>query len=234
MQPKPIVLAAGGPGRKIVTPDPVLQAALAVSGVAAPSVAYVGAASGDHRGFFGMISGMLQAAGAGAVTFVATAAPQADPARARAAIEAADVVFVSGGDVEEGMRVLAHRGLVADLRRLHRAGKCFVGLSAGSIMLARQWVRWTDPDDDSTAEPFDCLDIAPVLCDMHGEGEQWGELQALLRSLHARKAVVGYGVRAGGGLRVLPNGTVAALGERVNRFACVRGEVRPLPDLVPE
>ena len=46
-------------------------------------------------------------------------------------------------------------------------------------MLARRWVRWTDPHNDDSAELFPCLGFAPVFCDTHGEGDGWGELRAL-------------------------------------------------------
>ena len=47
-------------------------------------------------------------------------------------------------------------------------------------MLSRQWIAWSDPDDDATAAPFDCLGFAPLLCDTHAEEDDWNELRALL------------------------------------------------------
>ena len=81
------------------------------------------------------------------------------------------------------MRVLREKEMIGVLRRLHREGKPFFGTSAGSIMLASQWIRWADPNDEASAELFDCLGLAPVFCDTHGEDDGWEELQALLRSL---------------------------------------------------
>ena len=63
---------------------------------------------------------------------------------------------------------------------LYKQGKPFFGISAGSIMLAQEWIRWRDPEDDTTAEIFPCLGIAPVICDTHGEEDGWEELQALI------------------------------------------------------
>lgn len=234
---RPVYLLAGGRGMdRRRGPDPLLRAALGLGGAVArpiqrPSVAYVGAASGDNAVFRAWIAKMLQKAGAGAVTLAPLCGRKADPAKARDVIEAADVVFVSGGDVEEGMRVLERTGMTGFLRGLAARGKPFFGVSAGSIMLARQWVRWRDPSDDSSAELFPCLGIAPVLCDTHGEADGWEELKALVRLAPARAVV--HGIVSGSALVVTPGGSLAAMGGEVHRFTRRAGEPVELPSLRP-
>ena len=120
------------------------------------------------------------------------------------------MIFVSGGDVEAGMRVLERTGFAPLLKELHQAGKPFIGLSAGSIMLAQSWVRWPDADDDATAETFPCLGLAPLLCDTHAEKEDWEELKVLLK---LSGAAMGYGIPSGAALRVSADGSLAALGK---------------------
>jgi cyanophycinase-like exopeptidase len=191
----------------------------------------VGAASNDDRGFFGWLIGYLRAAGAGTLRLAPTAGRGADVEEARRVLDDADVVFVSGGDVERGMRTLARSGLDAYLRGLGRAGKRFIGLSAGSIMLALRWVRWPDPANDARAETFSCLGLAPVLCDTHSEEDDWEELRALLRLAGGTRT--GYGIPSGGALRVSPRRRVEALGVAVQRFRLRGGAILPLPDLLP-
>ena len=223
-----VYLLAGGRGMdRRRGPDPLISAALGLSGAdgrrsSRPSVAYVGAASGDNSVFRVWIATMLKKAGAGAVTLAPLCGRRADPAKATAVLEEADIVFVSGGDVEEGMRVLAATGMVETLRSMSRKGKPFFGISAGSIMLARQWVRWSDPSDDSTAELFPCLDIAPVHCDTHGEADGWEELKTLVRLAPGR--TVGHGIVSGTALVVGPDGALSALGGEIHRFARRSGE----------
>lgn len=228
--PRPVVLVAGSPGSGARGADPILAAALAAAGRPRPSVAYIGVASDDDRDFLRFVTAYLQRAGAGEVRLAALASARADLAAARAVIERSDVVFVSGGDVEAGMTHLEKRGLLPLLRTLHGAGTPFIGLSAGSIMLARCWVRWSDPDDDATAETFPCLALAPILCDCHAEGDDWEELRALLALTGEG---VGYGIPAGGALRVDPRGAVAALGKPAQRFECRRGRVETPTELTP-
>jgi peptidase E len=223
-----IFLMAGDPGKRGRGQDPLLAAILARFGMARPSVAYVGAASGDNRFFFIWIAGLLKKAGAGPVRLAALASRRSDPDKARAILRESDLVFVSGGDVEVGMGVMEKSGAGKLLKDLHRSGKPFIGLSAGSIMLARRWVRWSDPDDDGTAEDFPCLGLAPLLCDTHAEKEDWEELGMLLR---LTRAAVGYGIPAGAALRVAADGSLSALGGPVQRLALEGGRAQRLADL---
>ncbi len=210
-----LFLIAGDPGRRNARRDPLLEEVLARLGLARPCVAYIGAASRDNRLFFLWISALLKKAGAGTVRLASLAGRRAVPAQARAVAEGADVVFISGGDVGLGMGLLQSTGLDGPLRGLHRAGMPFIGLSAGSIMLARSWVRWADPDDDDSAASFPCLGLAPLLCDTHGEGEDWQELRKLLR---LTGEPIGFGIPAGAALTVGSGGFLAAMGKPVQQL----------------
>jgi Peptidase family S51 len=229
--PKPVFLLAGGPGGRGKGPDPLMTEVFASSGVASPTVAYLGSASNDDRKFFGWISPLLSQAGAGSVMLVPTVR-HFERAKAERLLQDADCIFFSGGDVEQGIHVIKKCGLMELLASLYRKGTQFFGASAGSIMLARQWVRWEDENDDSSARPFDCLGIAPVFCDTHDEGSGWEELRALLPLL--KVPATGYGIATGTMLRVSPAGDVLALGGRVARFAVQQGATVQLPDLEPE
>ena len=210
---KPIVLIAGDPGSRRTGPDPFLRTVFDNCGVFPPSIAYIGAASNDDRGFFAWVSRIFTKSGSGKVTLAATVR-RFERHSFEKTCETADAVFISGGDVEEGMNVVARRRIAAFLSDLYRGGKFLFGLSAGSIMLARAWVRCKD-EDDSVGSLFPCLGIADILCDTHGEEEDWAELVALLKL--SPDASVGYGIRAGSAILVDPDGTVAPMG-KIDRF----------------
>jgi hypothetical protein len=114
---------------------------------------------------------------------------------------------------------------------LYRQGKPFFGVSAGSIMLAKEWIRWRNPDDDTTAEIFPCLGIAPVICDTHGEADGWEELQALLQM--EKDNTIGYGIVSGTAMKVFPDGKIEALGGAVHQYAKSNGTVKRLDDILP-
>ncbi len=225
------LIAGGYHRREGLHPGKLLASILADAGLRSPRVACVGSANGDDRGFFRWGAEWFKGAGAAGVTLAPTAASRADNALCRRILSESDIVFISGGDVEAGMRTLAAAGLVPLLRSLHRAGVPFAGLSAGSIMLGRLWVRWRDPGDDTTAEPFPCLGLAPLVCDTHGEDDAWQELLTLLRAAPAR--TVGYGIVSGAALRVGTDAAITAMGGAVHRFARRQGVVLRLPDLEP-
>ena len=229
----PLFLIAGGRGmRTRKGPDPLLQAAMRRVNLRRPKIAYVGAASGDDTAFRFWFTGLLKKAGAGEVMLAPLCGSHGDAEKAKAVLEASDLVFVSGGDVEEGMRVLNEKGMTGFLRRLYRSGKPFFGTSAGSIMLARKWVRWRNPDDNESAEPFPCLGLAPVLCDTHGEGEGWEELKALLAL--SPTGTIGHGITSGAAIVVEPDGALFALGGEVERFRKRTGGVVQIESLIPD
>jgi voltage-dependent potassium channel beta subunit len=171
------LLAGSGAGR---SSDPVFQAALGRSGVPRARVAWVGAASGDDPALRRRDTRRLLKAGAGTVAPASLCGRRASAAEAARAIESADVVYISGGDVEAGMGILGERGMIPRLRAAHRGGTPFIGESAGSIMLCRCWIRWADPGDEGSAGLFPCIGLVPILCDTHGEEDGWGELRSAL------------------------------------------------------
>jgi peptidase E len=227
--PAPIYLLAGGPGSRRTARDPLLTMAIAGCGVASPSIAYIGAASGDDTSFFRMIAGFMRACGAGKVELAPLAGRRVKLDKTRAILERSDMIFISGGDVEEGMEVIGERGMLPFLRGLYDRGTPFFGLSAGSIMLASAWIVWDDPADDSTSSVFPCMGLAPVICDTHAEDEGWEELRALL--VISPEGTTGYGIPAGAGLCVYPGGGIEALGKPVIRYEKIDRMVKRRPDL---
>ena len=227
---KPVFLIAGSPRRR-KTPDPLFQMALRESGRAAPSVGYVGTASDDDTMFFRFLAGEMLEAGADRVSHTLITPDNADLKKAQNILASADIVFISGGDVERGMKVLREKGMVDFLFQLYQRGKPFFGVSAGSIMLAREWVCWRDPDDDATAEIFPCLGLAPVICDTHAEEDDWQELKALLAL--EQDNVKGYGIPSGAAIKVFPDGEVEAWGGAVCQYIRRSGRVERLPDILP-
>jgi cyanophycinase-like exopeptidase len=129
------------------------------------------------------------------------------------------------------MRVVQEKKMLDFLVGLYKQGKPFFGVSAGSIMLAKEWIRWRDPEDDTTAEVFPCLGIAPVICDTHGEVEGWEELQALLKL--EKENTIGYGIVSGTAMKVFPDGKIEALGGAVYQYAKSNGTVKRLADILP-
>jgi peptidase E len=228
---KPVYLLAGGRQRGTRKPDPLLQAAFRDYGIRSPSIAYSGTASGDDRNFFHFIAASFTEAGASKVTHAVIAPDGADLKKARSILESADIVFISGGDVEAGMDILQEKDMIGFLTDLYRQGKPFFGISAGAIMLAKKWVRWRDPDDEDSAELFPCLNFAPIICDTHDEQAGWEELQAAL--MLEKEGTRGYGLASGTAVRVFSDGRVEALGGAIHQYIRRRDGVERIDDILP-
>jgi peptidase E len=205
---KPVYLLAGGNWRKTGALLPVLKEVIKATGKDKPIVAYIGTANGDDPSFFEFADNYFVSAGASKVEQVFLADKYADVKTAKSVLSKADAIFVSGGDVEEGMRWLDLHKISPFLKDLYIKGVLFFGLSAGSIMLGTQWVRWSNPKDDSTAELFECMGIAPVLCDTHAEKDKWEELIMAVKLLGNKGK--GYGIPTGGVLHIDADGTVSS------------------------
>ena len=147
-----------------------------------------------------------------------------ESAKARGALEEVDLVFVGGGDVEEGIQVLREADLVRDFRAAAERGVVYAGMSAGAIMLGERWIRWPREDaGDDEAETYECLGIAPCSIDTHGEGDGWRETQsfAAVRARELGKKARAYGVPSGGALVIAEDGSLQARGEPVPVFAAL-------------
>jgi len=225
----PVWLIAGaGPGtgpRSFRFHDDVVAA----TGKERPLYAYVGAASGDARWFERVIKTMVFGVRA-RCAFIRLTDKTLRTSEAKSMLGDADVVFVSGGDVDAGMKVVDERGLAPFFRKLHEGGKIFEGVSAGSIMLGEHWVRFAD-DDDERGERFDCLGIVPGSFDTHDEKDGWGELHALARLLPSEKGKAVFGVPSKCAAH-WDGKRVRALGGPLARIAC--GTSRRLADLAPD
>lgn len=230
-----LYLIGGGPGA-LLAMRRHFKAALAAAKKDKPVVAYVGAASGDNAGFQKMITAGLMGSGA-RFRAAKLAKKTAKTSEAKAVLEGADVIFMSGGDVEAGMNVLKERDLIPFFHKLADE-KPFVAVSAGSLMLAKEWVRFPNEHDDASAETFDCLGIADLHVDAHSEDDDWSELRTLVKLLHARgdKEPVGYGLTRKGCLHIRgENGAInlTALGTEIPRIVVRSGKVAAGKPLAP-
>ncbi len=228
---KPVHLLAGGRSANRTATDFLIREVFRQSGKKSPSIGYVGTANGDDGGFFDRLADMFRENGAGEVGHALLATDNANIVRAKEILNHSDIVYISGGDVDTGMKILKERQMVDYLAELYQEGKPFFGLSAGSIMLAKEWVRWRNPDDDTTAEVFPCLGFAPVLCDTHDEEGGWEELKALL--MLENGSAIGYGIATGTALRVFPDGRMEALGGAIHRYVSRCGKVERISDVIP-
>ena len=206
-----------------------------------PRIAYIGTANGDREGFFDMIYAMFKRAGAQRMDFLRLAREDADIAGAAEALIRSDIIFLSGGEVDDGIDWLRKHGLVDLLKEQFRNGKLFIGLSAGAIMIGAYWVRVGIPEDDGATEKlqrwvagdlcpevdanielFECLGLVPATFDTHAENEGWVELKAALRL--KGNGARGYGIPRGGIIKANGRGDLINLEREYLTFTYENGE----------
>ncbi len=227
---KPVYLLAGG-RRDRKTPDPLIQAVIKESGTASPTIAYVGTANNDDEGFFNRMAEAFREAGAYRVNHALISPEHASLKKAQDILKSADIIFISGGDVDRGIQTLVEKKMIDFLSELHEQGKLFFGSSAGAIMLAKKWVRWRNPEDDSTVELFPCLDFAPIICDTHDEQGEWQELKTVLGL--EKENIKGYGIVTGAAMKVFPDGRIEALGGAIHQYIRHGARIERATDILP-
>ena len=222
---KPTTLIAGKFGSRHFGTKPYLADAVRLTGKEKPVALYIGAASGDDRGFGTALSTLLKGAGVRRVIWPKLSkGKKKDAIGARTALADVDLVFVGGGDVEAGVQAVRDAGLVGELHSAAERGVVFVGMSAGAIMLGERWIRWPrEGAGDDEAETFECLGVAPCSLDTHGEGDGWGETQsfAAVRARELGKKARAYGVPSGAALLTHCDGSLQARGDAVTVFAAL-------------
>ena len=224
---KPAVLLAGG--RPANVADMARMISRAFGAVQKPDIAYIGAANGDSLVFNKMMKSLLMRAGAGKIVFVRLAREKIDVDEARDALSSADIIFLSGGEVEDGINWLKKHNLIGYLKDLYYENKQFVGVSAGSIMLGSHWVRWENPKDDDTAELFSCLGIVPAVFDTHAEDEDWIELKMVLKLMGDGER--GYGLPSGCMISADSRGALANMEKEYLTFGNDRGVIHQLTSI---
>ena len=191
-----------------------------------PKVAYIGAANGDSVLFFQAMKLFLLKAGAASVKMVRLAKKNINIEKAKNDLSSADVIFISGGEVEDGMNWLKTHDLAEFLSMLYTEGKQFLTVSAGSIMMGKYWVRWDVPGDDSTSSLFDCLGIVPHTFDTHAESEDWIELKAALKLMGDGSR--GCGIRSGGMISADSKGVIVNIKKELLVYVNEKGQIREL------
>lgn len=219
---KPTTLIAGQFGSPHFGTKPHLAEALARTGADTPVVLYLGVANGDDARFGAALAQVAKDAGAHEVVWPKLARKRKQLATMRAALAAADLVFVGGGDVDAGMQALREAPLVDDLHAAADRGVVFVGMSAGAIMLGARWIRWPHAHaGDHDAETYECVGMVPYAIDTHGEGDGWHEAMAYaaVRARELGAEARAYCVPSGGALVIDAQGKLEARGEPVPVFA---------------
>jgi len=165
-----------------------------------PKAAYVGASNGDQPEFYSLFHAAMEAMGISNCRAVPSQPSREDISF----IEDADLILLSGGDVELGWRTFEQNGLKELIPRKRFDSAVLMGLSAGAIQLGLGCLS-------NSAQPkqIEMFRFAPFYVGAHDEENDWWDLRALvnLSQVDAR----GIGLPAGGGAVYFADGTLEPL-----------------------
>jgi cyanophycinase-like exopeptidase len=158
------------------------------------AAAYLGASNGDAPEFYDLFVGAMSEIGITNCRHIRSQPGDED----LAFLERADLILLSGGDVERGWKVFTETGLRDRIAARYYAGALLVGVSAGAVQLGLK--GWSEDG----AELFDTLGLVPFVVDAHDE--PWSRLLLAVQRLgeHTR----GLGLPAGGGAIYHPDYSV--------------------------
>lgn len=165
-----------------------------------PSAAYVGASNGDQPEFYSLFQAAMESMEISNCRLVPSQPSKEDILF----IEDADLIVLSGGDVERGWRTFEQNGLKELVPRKRFDGAILMGVSAGAIQLGLGCLS-------TSAQPkqIDMFRFVPFYIGAHDEANDWWDMRALVNlSPNDTRAI---GIPAGGGAVYQSDGTLEPL-----------------------
>lgn len=165
-----------------------------------PKAVYIGASNGDQPEFYTLFEAAMDSMAISDCRFVRSQPSREDTAF----LGEANLIVLSGGDVEQGWHAFEQNGLKELLPQLRYNGAVLIGVSAGAVQLGLGHLS-------NAAQPkqIDMFRFAPFYVGAHDEGNDWFDLRALVNL--SRSDTRAIGVAAGGGAVYHPDGTLEPL-----------------------
>ena len=165
-----------------------------------PSAAYIGASNGDQPEFYSLFEAAMESMEIANCRMVPSQPSRED----MMFLENADLIVLSGGDVELGWQVFEKNGLKELLPRKRFDGAILMGVSAGAVQLGLGCLS-----NSSQPKQIDMFRFAPFYIGAHDEGNDWWDLRALVNL--SQSDVRAIGLPAGGGAVYYSDGTLEPL-----------------------
>ena len=158
--------------------------------------AYVGASNDNDPAYYGIFEAAMESIGVDECRMVSDSDITF--------VEQADLILLSGGDVEKGWRIFKQNGLNELLVRRYHEGALVVGTSAGAVQLGM-------------------LGLVSYVISAHDEGDSWAGLKETLR--RAEKRVSGIGIPTGAGMVYHADRTIEAIRYPLHQFSIDDGGI---------
>jgi cyanophycinase len=166
-------------------------------GTVDPKAAYVGAANDDQPEFYNLFVGAMEGMGITNCRMVPSQPSREDILF----MEEADLILLSGGDVERGWQVFEQNGLNNLIPRKRYDGAVLIGVSAGAMQFGLGALS-----NATQPKQIPMFRFAPFYVGAHDEKTDWWDLRALVNL--SQSDVRGIGLATGGGAVYYLDGTL--------------------------
>jgi cyanophycinase len=181
------------------------------------TTAYIGASNGDDPEFYELFRSAMELIGLTRCRMI----PARPSSEDRKFLEDAGLVLLSGGNVEDGWRILEQNGVKEIMVRKRYDGAVLVGISAGAVQLGLGTLG-----ESPQPQKLDMLRFAPFYLGVHEEREDWWNLRALVHL--SQGDVRGVGIPAGAGALYHADGTLEPVRKACIEFRKQDGQLREL------
>jgi len=165
-----------------------------------PKAAYIGASNGDQPEFYSLFQAAMESMGISNCRLVPSQPSREDISF----LENAELIVLSGGDVERGWQVFEQNGLKELVPRKRFDGAVLMGVSAGAVQFGLGHLT-----NAAQPKPLDMFRFAPFYVGAHDEGNDWFDLRALVNLAQSDARAIG--LPAGGGAVYYSDGTLEPL-----------------------
>ena len=179
-----------------------------------PKAAYIGASNGDQPEFYSLFQAAMESMGISNCRLVPSQPSREDISF----IEDADLILLSGGDVERGWRTFEQNGLKELVPRKRFDGAILMGVSAGAVQLGLGCLS-------TSAQPkqIGMFGFAPFYVGAHDEENDWWDLRALVNLSQADTRAIG--IPAGGGAVYQSDGTLEPIRKHLTELTKERAKI---------
>jgi cyanophycinase len=164
-----------------------------------PRAVYLGASNGDNPDYYSIFIAAMENTGICNCRMILSSFSSDDSAF----LDKADIILLSGGDIERGWNVFTTTGMKEVIIRKYFEGAILIGISAGAIQLGLFGWRENGILSDVL---FNTFKLIPFVISAHGEKQEWEELKKVVKTL--KGTVNGIGIPAGGGMIYHPDNSI--------------------------
>jgi len=164
-----------------------------------PKAAYIGASNDDQPDYYELFKAGMEGIGIRDCQMIRASFPAAGAAF----MEEADLILLSGGDVETGWNAFQQNGFAEALVRRYYNGALLIGVSAGAVQLGWGAAR---VGNDSSVGLLETFRLVPYIIGAHEEKNGWKELIKLV--VEMKGALRGLGIPSGAGAIYRPGDSI--------------------------